>query len=233
MAGNALFALTALILGAMPPAMPDQVPELMHRAILPVTVDAPTCIAVADRPVGETDQLLVGLANGTINVFHASGSKMIVRIFEFESGHAIDDLCAVRLPGTGINFAFLARQGRTLSVMGEETSQVRGRLSLPLPNGRYEFTRVAAKLEKRGSSGHSHERVLLHDDLNVFEITLDAVGQRWRMTLVPVVSDCNGVVVHELSDRAIIVTGSHFILDFTAEEGAAEPVRLAQPAATQ
>ncbi len=227
MAGSALTLIAALFLGATlvtasaaPPAMPDQVPELMHRAILPVTRDAATCVAIADRPVGESDYLVVGLANGTVNVFHPSGSDMIVRVIELDLERPVDGVCAVRLAGARTDFALLALQGRTLSVMGEEVSRVKGTIRLPSPVGDYRLARVPASSAE--TDVRPGERALLYDDHSVFEVRVAPAGQHWGLSLEPIVSEPSGIEVHVLSDRAVVMTGSGAVVEFTVEAGAVE-----------
>jgi len=223
MKASVLTVLTALLLlatpaagVAAPPAMPEQVPELMHRSILPVTTDVPTCATVADRPRGETDFLVVGLANGTVDVFHPSGSDMIVRVIELNRGRPVDDVCAIRLAAAYSDFALLALQGNKLSVMGSEVSRVETTVALPVPTGSYTLVRVPAA--DGPEAGHA-ERALLCDDRNVFEIRIGAAGQRWSVTRDPVLSDPRGVSVRALSDRIVLAPSSSGVREFTVDVG--------------
>jgi len=227
MKGSAPAVLTALILlatpqvgPATPPAMPEQVPELMCRSILPVTSDVPTCASVADRSLGESDYLVVGLANGTINVFHPSGSDMIVRVIELDRTRSVDDVCAINFAGARSDFALLALQENRLSVMSSEVSEVKETLVLPAPAGEYAFARVPGMDDAEGGRV---DRALLHDDQSVFEVRVGTAGQRWSLALEPVLSDSHGLDVHGLSDRAVLTTSSSGIREFTAREGLLEP----------
>ncbi len=216
----ALFLLAAPLTGAAaPPAMPEQVPELMHRSILPVTSDVPTCASVAYRPGGEADFPVVGLANGTVNVFHPSGNDMIVRVIELDRGRSVDDVCAIRLAGARSDFALLALQGNRLNVMGSEVSRVEETMVLPVPTGSYVLVRVPGT---DGPEAGRAERALLRDDRNVFEIRIGAAGQRWSLALEPVLSDTRGVAVHALSDRIVFVSGPGPVREFTADAGLLE-----------
>ena len=164
---------TPLVGVSAPPAMPEQVPELMHRSILPVTSDVPTCAAVADRSLGESDYLVVGLANGTVNVFHPSGSDMIAGVIELDRRRPVDGVCAINLAGARSEFALLALQGTRLSLMSSEVSQIKETMVLPAPTGAYALVRVPGV---DGGEGARADRALLHDDRSVFEIRVGTAG---------------------------------------------------------
>jgi len=200
---------------AVPTAMPDQVPELMRRSILPVTRDVPLCAAIADRPVGETDYLVVGLANGTVNVFHPSGSDMLVRVIELDRHRPVEAVGAMRLTGGRTDFALFAVQGRTLSVMGEAVSRVKATTALPAASGSYALARVR-------EPGGGAERVLLHDSESVFEVRVSSASNPWTVSIEPLLSDERGVWIHELSDRVLIATTDD-VREFTAASGLLEP----------
>jgi len=211
-----IMLVTPLVGVSAPPAMPEQVPELMHRSILPVTSDVPTCVSIADKPRGESDYIVVGLANGTVNVFHPSGTDMIVRVVELDRGRPVDDVCAINLAGAGPEFALLALQGSALRVMDSEVAEVKKTMVLPPPTGTYALVRVPAAGD--GESGRAN-RALLCDDRSVSEIRVGALGHRWSLVLEPVLSDPRGLSVHVLSDRVVLATRTHGVHEYTADAG--------------
>jgi signal transduction histidine kinase len=212
-----LSVLAAVSLAALPPSMPDQVPELMHRVILPVTPHPPSCIDVSDRPSGEPDLLLVGLVNGTIDVFYPSGNEMVVRVFQLDRAAPVEAIRAVRLPGPRSETAIVALQGRTLSVLKEGTPGVRDRLRLPPPHGRYELTRVGPRPQTQGEE--PHDRLLLYDDERVLEVSIGTATNRWGLSVEIVLDDPEGLSVRPLSDRAVIAARTAGVHEFTVEEG--------------
>ncbi|MBD3368700.1 MAG: hypothetical protein GF405_11105 [Candidatus Eisenbacteria bacterium] len=210
-----LVALAALSLTTLPASMPDQVPELLHRVVLPVTPSTPTSVDVSSRPVGEPDHLLVGLDDGTIDVFYASGSEMIVRVFELGSADPVDAVRAVRLPGPRNESAIVALQGRVLSVFQGGTPGVRDRMRLPASSGDYRLTRV------RGPDvdGETRDRLLASDGRRVLEVGVGTAANRWGLSLSLVAEDEDGLALRPLSDRAVLVTASSGVLEFSVAEG--------------
>ncbi len=212
----ALTALVALSLTASLPSVPDQVPELLERLVLPVTPSEPVSVDVSYRPAGEPDRLLVGLADGTIDLFYASGSEMIVRVFELGRTEPVDDLRSVRLPGPRPEMAVMALQGSTLSVFEEGTPGVRDELELPPPSGTYRLTRVEGRA-RDGNAGH--DRLLASDDQRVFEVGVGAGANRWGLRVTVLLEDREWLAVRSLSDRAVVVTAGSGVYELTVEDG--------------
>ncbi len=211
---RALPTLAALLLAGLALAGPARAgaPELMERAVLPVTPDLPTCACTVPMPDG--DQLVVGLANGEVVSFHESAGRVIPRVISFPGDGPIDDIVACRVgrsAGSPNEFVLLAVRGAKLFSIGFGDMSVAGSVALAPPSGRYRFAKATG--EPSGVQGVSPpdraDHPVLFDDDSAIHIRVDTRTLLPRLELV--VDGAPGLAVTALSDREVVVAGSRII----------------------
>jgi len=209
-------------------------PELFERAVLPTTGALPTCACAV--PQREGDELVVGLADGSVVSFHEAAGSVIPRSFRLPGVGPVDDIVACRVgraAGSPNEFALVVVRGNELFTAGFSDLSVAGRLPLPEPAGRYSLARAAGCEAEAFVTSSDHP--VIYDADSAMRITVNA--RTLEPCVEPLLDPAPGLSVTALSDRVVLVAGSR-ILEVTADGGtrtqldertdlADEPLRVA------
>jgi signal transduction histidine kinase len=182
-------------------------PELFERAVLPSSLELPTCACVV--PLGERDQLVVGLDNGRVVSFHETGGRIIPRSVWLPGGRAVDDVvpcCTGRSAGAS-ECTLLALSGGELFSIPFGRMELAGSVRLPTASGRYRLAK-AARVSKGGVDVYGARRsdhVIVYDDDSVMSVIVEPPAYLPRVE--PHIDGEPGLVVTTLSDRVVVVHG--------------------------
>ena len=232
---RALILLAAAAL--LPASTCAQVPPLMERAVLPSTSALPTCACVVPHADGE--HLIVGLADGSVVVFHDTAGGVFDRTVRLPGSGPVDAVLACHMPrsgGSGTEFVLLAVRGRELLSVSFDDMRVADRLALAAPAGRYRLAKAAAGPTNGVPSGLGGiDRAVVFDDDSAMRVTVETPSL--ALSVAAVVEGVPELAVTVLSDRVVAATHrrvTEFVADVTGVRPAVdertgladEPIRL-------
>ena len=203
-----------------PAAARAAVPSLMQRAVLPYTPALPTSACVVSLKDGE--QLVVGLADGEVVVFHRTAGGVFDRSVTLPGSGPVGALvaCRTRRSGGGSKSVILAVRGRDLFSVSFDDMRVTDRMPLPAPTGRYRLAKASygtgagAQRSATGLRNAGAEHAVLYDDDSAAQVTIEAhslgLSLDWQVDGEP------ALAVTQLSDRVVAVTrarATEFVAD--------------------